>query len=298
MIVDSTKTAVAFVADVSFIVPFENALLSFAKQNSSFLHYYIFSNDINERALDGIRLRLKKTSPKAELNLIILDNNEFNSFTGFWERLGKQAFYRFKIPELLPKRFRYTIYLDVDVICLSQLGKLELKGFPIAAVRDSISDVLAPKRGLKKYFNSGFLVIDNDEWCKNEVSQKLFTIKPPKTRFADQDILNHYFKNNWLELDSKYNFPAARLPLKNLWKGVDSNKVKILHYSGPIKPWEYWMKGSMEYWNVCNGLSRSNKISFKLKSIFNSLKHIWQSRIVKKLKFHRLYKKLKVSLHN
>ena len=223
-----------------------------------------------------LRVTLEKTNSNSTLHLINVNDDDFKQFHGFWENHGRQVFYRFVIPGYIPISFKYIIYMDVDMIVYDTFDftELELSNTPIGAVKDHISNVLAPKRGLKEYFNSGFLVIDRKYWIDNNVTKTLFKLNPPKRRFADQDILNEMFKNNWKQYSNKYNFPASKL--KHLIFGYrigGIGKPIVIHFNGGIKPWNYWQVGSWLYWKfILKSPLKKNAIKAPI-SIYKSLEY-------------------------
>jgi len=196
---------------------------------------------------------------------------------GFWQNFGKQVFYRFVIPDHIPIDFKYVLYLDVDIIINGEFNFEEIKPKnrkPIAAVKDHISDILAPKRNLTSYFNSGFIVINREYWVSKLFTEKLFKVNPPIRRFADQDILNEMFKNNWHELNKEYNYPASKLEYSlSGFKSQNNTRPRVIHFNGGIKPWDYWQKGSRLYWKFI--LKSPSKWKFRKAplSIYKSLEH-------------------------
>ena len=92
--------------------------------------------------------------------------------------------------------------MDCDMVVtgsLDDLFTMDLKGYPVAAVRDYGGRVFYHR----EIFNAGFLVIDNAYWRQEQMSRHLIEMTNEwhdKVDQADQSILNMVFENNWYEL--------------------------------------------------------------------------------------------------
>ncbi|KAK3441517.1 hypothetical protein EUGRSUZ_L00250 [Eucalyptus grandis] len=92
--------------------------------------------------------------------------------------------------------------------------------------------------GLKPplYFNAGMFVYEPNLDTYHDLLETL-KITPP-TPFAEQDLLNMYFKDIYRPIPNVYN-----LVLAMLWRhpeNVELDKVKVVHYcAAGSKPWRY-----------------------------------------------------------
>ena len=71
------------------------------------------------------------------------------------------------------------------------------------------------------------MIINYQEWLNQNLSEKLFKKLQElgsKVKFWDQDVLNSYFDNHYLELDKKLNYYASNLENKT------SEEFCFLHY--------------------------------------------------------------------
>ena len=88
-----------------------------------------------------------------------------------------------------------------------------------------------------KYFNAGVMVINFKKWKDENISQKLKD-KVDKIKeninYWDQDVLNSVINGKYFELPKELNhtvdFDGKKIEV--------SNQIKILHYSGKMKPWD------------------------------------------------------------
>ena len=184
------------------------------------------------------------------------------------EHLSIDTYARFFIPEIL-NCYDKCLYLDSDIIVREDLTKLydiSLEGKTIGA---SICAVMSGWVNLDlkmktyivnelgfsdelKYFQAGVLILNLDKMRKNKDQEKLLELaNSKKWIFADQDVLNVYYKDDVKYFDMKWNYEYEHndmvkaqfremMPLKILQTYI-SVKMKplIIHYQGLRKPWFY-----------------------------------------------------------
>ena len=169
------------------------------------------------------------------------------------KRLPNIVYARLLIDRLLPPDVARVIYLDCDVLVrdgIEALYYIDLKGFPIAAVRDTQGALIVGGRDLKHnrdlfdiadpYFNSGMIVIDVALWRAAGIAERLERALTEGTMsriYFDQDFLNLMFKNNWLALPTRWNTIDAR-------HAHEGTNPAILHYTGNFKPWHLISNGA------------------------------------------------------
>ncbi|HMB65256.1 MAG TPA: glycosyltransferase [Patescibacteria group bacterium] len=170
------------------------------------------------------------------------------------------------------------LYLDCDTVTLGDLSVLYEKSIEqkaLAAVKDSMSKEILRiyfYPGLKDYFNSGVMLINLKKWKQfnlKEKAEEFFKNYGQYIIRADQDILNCLFKDDWKELDLKYNLDLKR--------GRKSYKIAsqavILHYSDKIKPWHYlFVGGSKKFYFQYLGKTPWKDFKYQDKSLKNFFK--------------------------
>ncbi|MES3018338.1 MAG: glycosyltransferase family 8 protein [Bacteroidota bacterium] len=145
---------------------------------------------------------------------------------------------RLFIPYFIPENVEKVLYLDVDMIVLTDISKLfavELGDKTLAAVIDRPQTIsnwggIANYHDLGlsgdlKYFNSGLLLMDPIKWKIEEIADKTINCINNNIEFAnypDQYGLNIIFAGNWLELD----------PLWNCHSTSQEDSPYIIHFSG------------------------------------------------------------------
>jgi lipopolysaccharide biosynthesis glycosyltransferase len=159
----------------------------------------------------------------------------------------KEGYYRLFFPALIGPEIKKLIYIDADTLILKDLAPLynfDTNFKPIAAAPDK-GMFPRPELGTvaeDSYFNSGVMVIDTEEWRKQEVFKKSLTFLqtyPEKIIWADQDVLNAVLLGNWQKLDYEFNFMRECIPafLSNANRAKLLANIFVLHFNGP-KPWE------------------------------------------------------------
>ena len=174
--------------------------------------------------------------------------------------VSQATYYRLFISEYIKVDSKFIVYIDADMICIldpiqsikETITELEKSGLLVAA-KTEIEKKLA-KQELEaylkmeffklywpfdrlpiknRYFNAGFMIINLDLWKQNNIYLKLLDCMDEirhKIVAWDQDILNSVIKDNYLELDSKFNLFSQHY--------IDNYDVHFLHYYGSKKPWK------------------------------------------------------------
>ena len=175
---------------------------------------------------------------------------------------SKEMYYRILIPRVFSDKEK-VIYLDCDMVVLgdiSQLYQLDLGDNMIAACRNlmhaKMHDYVQNDLHLNpnKYFNSGMLVFNIAQCDKNNFEDKFWEYIQQYNilRYPDQDLLNIVCQDKifYLELEWNWLYHLERMQKsrnQDLHLGADDwkfylqakNDIKILHFTGDKKPWDY-----------------------------------------------------------
>jgi lipopolysaccharide biosynthesis glycosyltransferase len=177
-----------------------------------------------------------------------------------WESFGPTTYFRILLPEVLPPHARRAIYLDSDLLVLSDIGELwdlDLGGRPLGVVQDlflrTMEDGLLGWRELGmepggKYFNAGVMLLDLDRWRDERIGTAVLEAVERHARlfrWHDQDALNTILAGRWLELDPLWNVGIEGF-WPSTWRGTPYSREayrslvtrsKIVHFCGAPKPW-------------------------------------------------------------
>ncbi len=153
-----------------------------------------------------------------------------------WGHVSREAFYRISIPDLL-QQMKMALYLDSDMIIKGDLSALremeQLKHYCLGAVEDPVDFAGVTLPPGYKYFNSGVLLMNLEQWRKKKISSRVLQFikdNPSKIMWWDQDALNAILYDQWFPLDYKWNYQVYRMAHLNI-------DPVISHYNTHIEPW-------------------------------------------------------------
>ena len=190
----------------------------------------------------------------ASLSIIVADNTRYENLPTL--RYGTAAYQRMSMGDYLPNSVHKAIYLDCDILVLSdieQLWRQSLDNKPIAAV-ENLSPKACKSLGFsrKSYFNSGVLIANLQWWREHNIYDtgvSFIKQHSAKLQYIDQCTLNHVFKDNWKKLSLSWNQQADIYGvLKKYHDGCGYSKESIqqaisnpdiVHFIGKQKPWLY-----------------------------------------------------------
>ncbi len=219
------------------------SIYSLIKNSTNNYDINILHNSLNENEINTL-MALKNN--KININIINIDEYVKDKRYILSDHISKEAYFRFLIPRIL-SNYNKVIYLDCDTIItkdLEELYNINLKNNTLGAVLDcGISSIKGYTSNIVKipdntYINSGVMLIDNKRFIQNEKEEKeclKIIIDNKKLKFHDQDIINIYYKNKILFLDSRWNKQIDLRIKKGFMNDIDNSF--IIHYYGPSKAW-------------------------------------------------------------
>ena len=230
------KKAIVLGADNAYMNKVETTIKSLCVHHDN-LKFYVFNDDLPREWFQLMEKRLETLN--SEIVNVQIDSSILKDYRLPFEGLSYAAFFRYFIPKYVSES--RVLYLDSDIVVrkpIDELWDLDLADTPLAAVRDDLDT---------NVFNSGFLLINNDMWRAENVTQDLIelTNQYHQTAYGDQGILNRLFENRWKELEPIYNFMVgmdsiAYIQNINDWyphAELLEASVKMIHYTGE-KPWQ------------------------------------------------------------
>ena len=223
-----------------------STIASICDNTKSNCKFYILDGGITSENQQKIQ-NLKKKFINFSIEFIKIDSDsqlKTIDYKNKCEHVSISTYNRFLIPELKPT-LNKILYLDVDIIALGDIRELfqaNLEGCLLGAISETNTN---PKNAQErcdslqlnkthKYFNAGVLLFDIQDWIKNGVAERLFKTEKEyrdKLFWADQDILNIVFNNQYKELSEKYNFMTGEQTLES--------EIIIRHFNTDLKPWQF-----------------------------------------------------------
>ncbi len=178
--------------------------------------------------------------------------------------LSCAMYLRLAIPDALATE-PSLLYFDADVLAVSDIHPLldvDLKGFPVGAVRDLYNPLLRLGQGLpgyrqlglrgdREYFNSGVMKVDVTLFREMQIAErsKEFLLRfPQHARFPDQCALNWAVADRWVRLPLTWNALTISVMEDPRHYGGEEvlpwehalaveRSAAILHFAGSWKPW-------------------------------------------------------------
>lgn len=247
--IDSGKTFnVMYCVNKSYLQGFLASAKSLYVNNSNIRHninLYVFIDstvdyhDLQEK-LDSIEI---KASIYNIDNICQTDNmkTEYGLHNNHF--LDKSAYYRIFGLDFLSKKHKIdsVIYLDSDTLVLSNIYDFftHESQHPICGCLENSDEIIIQKskeiNDIQTYINSGVLKFNLSNVLFKDCLKKtiIATTQYDKLMLHDQCAINIGFKNNISVLPEKYNY-MTHMPNFSLTNG----NIKILHLTGPIKPWQ------------------------------------------------------------
>ena len=182
-----------------------------------------------------------------------IDQENVQVFPVVADHLTVETLYRLMLAKLLPQTISKVLYIDSDMLFkadIMEVWSTDLGSYPIAAVAN-LEGIMYQKLDLNSkfdYFNAGFILINLTLWREKEYFE-LFAeyTKENKEKiiFGDQDVLNGFFKGNWIRLHPKWNVQNSLYFTKENFCEFYSEKIYEeiterpfgIHFSGKNKPW-------------------------------------------------------------
>ncbi|MDQ0203454.1 glycosyltransferase family 8 protein [Pectinatus haikarae] len=239
-----TGMNIAFGIDAEFALGMGVLMTSIVKNNpGTNIVFHIFTDKLNSADINCLAL-LGQEYKTVAVYIYYIDGDKFSHLPILFT-WSKAIYYRFIICGELQNKTDKCLYLDSDILCLQPLKKLfqiDLDGVisAVAADYDFMTGYAKKNLGFtgEKYFNSGMMLINVDEWNKNHISEQSITMLQQKSnfKFYDQDVLNMLLADKILFLPHCYNM---------IYHLADMNEnpaddTVFLHYSGSVKPWQSW----------------------------------------------------------
>ena len=197
-----------------------------------------------EQSLEGMPVALQWVSPDATEVRRIARHNPIG--------YPPAAYYRLELASVLPERVTRVVYLDSDMVCVSDIGALfdlDLGAHQAAAVGEYYAS--STRSGVLDdgvYFNTGVLLIDLDAWRRDGIGPRALAAldaQPERLLFPDQDALNLTLRDRIMRLDGRWNQLPDLLtgePDDGLYSDGELQAIRedpfVIHYASKPKPWQ------------------------------------------------------------
>lgn len=200
--------------------------------------------------------KIKNHKNLKSLDVKIFDKQISNFPNLFDAHVSEATYYRLFCSDYLPDNIETILYIDADIICISN---------PINLIKNNIQSLLRSDKVISskteliksnsnqnafnrlnmtssRYFNAGVMNINYKKWKELDVdfNQKLNEYDK-LLEYWDQDLLNHIFDGDYVELDPKLNkvidFSFYEYVKENLYIQNVVEESSLIHFAGSHKPW-------------------------------------------------------------
>ena len=171
---------------------------------------------------------------------------------------------RIAAADYVPDDWERLIFLDPDVVVLTDLGRLwdqPLGRHHVLATRDPFVPTLSHPDGVTPwrvlgldpeapYLNAAVMLLDLERWRRDDLSRAAIEFVErfrDGIRFGDQDALNAVLCDRWGTLDARWQVHPRLLARRRLAsRYMDPGDLDrcsrdpwIYHFGGRLKPWDY-----------------------------------------------------------
>ena len=232
----SERLAIVLIADQAYTEQLAVTMKSIMYHNKS-VDFYIINQGIMPDWFRKIRRIVKMLG--GNVYSIPFDMGKISSQLETSSSSSLMPYAKYFIADLVDRE--KVLYLDSDTLVNGHLKSLlstDLEGFPVAAVKDIDGSV-----------NTGVMLIDAVKWRNLSISNKCLELHAnleneqleSEASKNVQRILNQIFKDNWLELDKRYNVQVGYdlIAFYNNWQehfNLEYDPL-VIHYTTNRKPW-------------------------------------------------------------
>ena len=214
------------------------------------IHFHIFLYDVSEEDKN----KLKEISPL--INLYSIPTDELDKYSEIQndkiKHINRSMYIRLSVPRLLPDYVDKFIYLDADILCFSDISSIlniDIDSVVCAVTADSldVNNMLQNRNRLglasEKYFNSGFLYINTQNWKKfdteDKANQILLSPQNYNLIYPDQDALNIVLQKqiNFIDVKWNYLFTWMNDQEKESFFHNKQSLPYFVHFTGARKIW-------------------------------------------------------------
>ncbi len=224
------------------------------------LKIYFINQNTSQKKINELKKRVERKY-KIEFEIINISKDIFYNLP-ILAHFSVEMYFRLIAQYILPKELDRILWLDVDIVCLKNIEEFYCQSFDnrsMIVCADSLCEEMALKEhknnlGMKyesKYFNSGVLLLNLKKMRRKYKMDDIINMSvqyKDKLKFPDQDILNVLYEGDVKYVNKYYNY---QLIYKNNISQEDIDRIVLLHYTGPEKPWRFKCinKTSKYYWS-------------------------------------------------
>ena len=239
-----SNITIVLAADTGYAEQVHTLMKSICTHNTN-VDFYLMHNTFRREWIDYTNQKLAASGNRLNDVKIEVDFSQYRRLS----HISDAAFFRLMMQHLPVDR---ALYLDSDMVVtqsLHDLFNLDMRGYPVAAVQDSVLARTEWKHPIDlhttPYFNSGMLLADLAQWREYNIAEQLLKIAAclnEAVPYGDQCFLNTVFRKSWLELNESWNFQTGAVEYfqkRNLGEVFPKPDTvpPVIHYTTRAKPW-------------------------------------------------------------
>lgn len=261
------KDIIITFASSDYYVPYLGvALTSLIQHASSSKNYKIFIMETDITETNKARLQSiagTRRNISIEFKNVASDIKDIDFVTH--GHLSHQTFFKLLIPTIF-REYKRVLFCDSDIIFMddpAQLFLTDMGDKKIGAGLCHLWNGMANMRpecmeyarnelklcNTDNYFQCGILLFNNTRISDDDTRKLIDIANGHMYQFLDQDVLNIYFQNDVHLFDSAWNYETPQRSFRQTNKFMSPKNAsqyavagaapRIIHYSGPHKPWDY-----------------------------------------------------------
>ncbi len=251
------------------------AINSLLKNSSAKFCFWIMHNNLS---IDN-QNKIQKIAAKSKSMIFFIPVDEKTELLEFkkpkiWA--NKVCYYRLLAPLLVPQYAKAQnisidkiLFMDCDILVLRDIAPIfdiDLKDKTLAAVVSPLHEeerAHIPELNISpdhKFFYAGLMLIDCNKWKNRKIYEQAVKIDiehPEGLKWADMDMLNIIFQNDYISLPPKYsiwpglNFKPYLYEFDNVMDGYNGIATVEDVKEAFLKPVVYQLAGGAKPWREC-----------------------------------------------
>ncbi len=249
------KINILFCVDESFWqhVSVATAALLIHNPNNTFRIVIATAGEINEKLSGEIRAFVERMG-NGTVEVTQYKALEYRDLPTH-SRLTFAAYLRMFMTEFLDPAIERLIYLDSDVLVVSDIGELWTRPLGDAYLGAALEPYDRSQReplGFgpnDPYFNSGVMLVNVAKWRSENALPRLIDFaraNPEKLPSLDQDVINSVFRGRIFNIGYEWNWQAlfvrflpSELNMSNEEYARLKQSPRLIHYTSAYKPWYF-----------------------------------------------------------
>ena len=270
-----------FLASDDYYAPFMcTTMYSVLEHTNDFVEFYVLDNKISEKSKSLTEKSLKefKNYSVEYLDITELGIDKLPNIGHY----TANTFSRYYIPMIKPN-IEKMLYIDVDIIVKSDIAEFfnqDISGYAMGATSEDfyaknkacLKEYYPEYKDESDYFNAGILVIDNQEFIKNNYAQILLDTAIKYKDYLhcpSQDVMNIVPEGKVKILNQKFDYMPDHYDFYKNFRGKEfaddlKKNAVIIHYTAG-KPWHNNSCANEDFWTVVNKTKFQKDIKNMLK---------------------------------